>query len=133
VEIALEPPALGVARLDDPRSGGAQLLEALAQLGVEVGDVAAQQPAQEGEGHQPGADEGGPPGGVAGPGASRRHEQEGQQRADVDGRELEPLEGVGAAPAPDRADEHDHEQREVEQRAEDARDPRQRRVGMDGE
>ena len=65
VQVALEPAALGVARLDDAGARRAQLLEALAQLGVEVDDVAAQQPAEERERHQRGRDERRPPGGVA--------------------------------------------------------------------
>ena len=52
MEVALQPPALGVAGLDDPRARGAQLLQARAQLGVELGEAAAQQAAEEGEGHQ---------------------------------------------------------------------------------
>ena len=117
VEVALEAAALGVARLDEAGARRAQLLEALAQLGVEVADVAAEQPAEERERRHAGGDEGGPPRGLAGAGASDRHEQEGQQRAGVDGRELQALEGVGRAPAAHRAGEDDREQGEVEQRA----------------
>ena len=71
VQVALEPPALGVAGLDEPRARGAQLLQARAQLGVELRDVAAQQAAEERERQQRGRDERGPPGGVAGAGARR--------------------------------------------------------------
>ena len=49
VQVALQPAPLGVARLDDPGTRRAQLLVALAQLGVEVADVASQQPAEERE------------------------------------------------------------------------------------
>ena len=49
-------------------------------------------PPRKANGQQRGRDERGPPGGVAGAGLGGRHEQERQQRADVDRRELEPLE-----------------------------------------
>ena len=61
VQVALQAPALGVARLHEPRARGAQLLEAGLQLGVEARDVAAQQPGQERERQQRGRDERGPP------------------------------------------------------------------------
>ena len=64
MEVALDPAALGVAGLDDPRPGGAQLLDLGPQLGVQLlvlggegaadllgpADPRAQQPEQEGEG-----------------------------------------------------------------------------------
>ena len=100
VQVALEPPALGVAGLDEPRARGAQLLEARPQLGVEARDVAAQQPGQERERQQRGRDERGPPRGVARARRGRGDEQEGEQRADVDRRELQALEpAVRAASA----------------------------------
>ena len=92
VEVALEAPPRGIARLHEPRARRPQLLHALVQLRVEMGDVAAQQPAEERERHQPGRDERGPPGDVARAGPRHRDEQEGQQRADVDRRQLQPLE-----------------------------------------
>ena len=52
VEVALEPPPRGVAGGHEPRARRPQLLHALLQLGVEVRDVAAQQPAEERERHQ---------------------------------------------------------------------------------
>jgi len=65
VQVALEPSPLGVARLHEPRSGRAQLLDPGLQLGVEVGDVAAQQATEERERHQARRDERRPPRGVA--------------------------------------------------------------------
>ena len=114
VQVALEAPALGVARLHEPRPGGAQLDHSGAQIGVQARDVAAQQPGQEGEGEQRGGGERGPPRGVARAGERGRREQEGQQPEDVDRRELKPLELTGPPPAHDEADEHDHEEDDVE-------------------
>ena len=99
VEVALEPPPRRVARLHQPRARRAQLLHPLGELVVEVGDVAAQQTAEERERHQPGGDERRPPGDVAGARARHGHEQERAQRAHVDRRDLQALERVGAAPA----------------------------------
>ena len=118
VQVALEAPALGVAGLHEPRARGPQLLQARAQLGVEVGDVAAQQAAEERKGHEPGRDERGPPGGVPRAAPGHRDEQERQQRAHVDRGELEALERPGVKPAPDGPDERHDEQDEVEQRPE---------------
>ena len=85
------------------------------------------QPGQKGERQQRGGAEHGPRRGVAGARRGGRHEQEGEQSAHVDRRELEPLERRGAPPAQREADEHDHEQADVEQRpgirARRARDP----------
>ena len=71
VEVALEPPARGVAGRHEPRAARPQLLHALLQFGVEVRHVAAQEPAEEGERHQPGGDERGPVRGVADAGPAR--------------------------------------------------------------
>jgi hypothetical protein len=125
VQVALDLAARGVARLHDAGARGAQLLVALAQLRVEMRDVAAQQPAEERERHQPGGDERRPPGHVAAAGLRDRHEQERQQGAHVDRRELEPLELAGAAPVADRPDEHEREQAGVEERAERLEDRRE--------
>ena len=71
VQVALQAPALGVAGLHEPRAGGAQLDDPGAQIGVQARHVAAQQPAQEGEGQQRGGGERGPPRGVARAGRAR--------------------------------------------------------------
>ena len=92
VQVALQPPARRVARLHDPRARGAQLVDARLQLVVEVRDVAAQQAREVGERHQRGRDERGPERGVARAGLRDRHEREGEQREDVDGRHLQALE-----------------------------------------
>ena len=133
VEVALEAPPRGVARRHEPRARRPQLLHALLQLRVEMRDVAAQQSAQERERHQPGGDERRPPGGVARAGPRHRDEQEGQQRADVDRRQLQPLERARPAPEPDRPREHDDEQHEVEQRAEGGEEGGQPVVAADQE
>ena len=72
VQVALEAPALRVSRLDDPQARRAQ-------IGVEPGDVAAQQAAEERERQQRGDDQRGPARAVAGARLGGRHEQEGQQ------------------------------------------------------
>ena len=68
-----------------------------------------------------------------GAGLGDGHEQEREQRAHVDGRELQPLECGRVAPAPARAAQHDDEQRAVEQRAEGHPERRQPRVRPDQE
>ena len=133
VQVALEPAALGIARLDEAGAGRAQLLQARLQLGVEVRDVAAQQPAQEREGHERGRDEGRPPGGVADARTGQGDEQEGEQRGDVDRRELHALEPARPAPAPDGVAQHEHEEAGVEQRADGAEGGEQVLVGTDDE
>ena len=60
VQVALEAAALGVARLDEPRARGAELLQPGAQLGVEPRDVAAQEAGEERERQHGGGDERGP-------------------------------------------------------------------------
>ena len=124
VQVALEPPALGVAGLHDPRPRRPQLLH-------EVRDGAAQQAADERERSQPGRDEGGPERGFSGARARHRDEQEGQQRGDVDRRALEAQERVGLAPALRGPHDHDQEQRAVEHRAEREQDRRQVLVPLD--
>ena len=64
-------------------------------------------------------------------GLGGRHEQERQQRADVDRRELQPLERPGLAPVPQRTGEHEDEEPAVQQRAEAAPDVRERLVAPD--
>ena len=85
VQVALEPPPRGVARLDQPRARGAELLHRLGELVVEVRHVAAQQPAEERERRQRGGDERGPEGDVAAARAGHRDEQERPERAHVHG------------------------------------------------
>ena len=131
VEVALEAPALGVADLDEPRARRPQLLEAPVQLGVQARDVRAQEPAEEGERHQRGRHEGRPPRHVARAGHRDDDEQEGEQRAGVDGRELQPGERRRALPVARGADHHHDEQADVEQRAHDAPGQRQRLVVAD--
>ena len=134
VQVALQPPPLGVAGLDDPRARGAQLLQAGAQLGVELGHAAAQQAAQVGERRQPGGDERGPEGRVAGAGPSHGHEQEREQRADVDRRQLQAHEHARAAPALGRPHQDHEEEARVQGRAEREQRPGQvrRRPGRAG-
>ena len=131
VEVALEPPPRGVAGGHEPGAGRPQLLHALLELGVEVRDVAAQEPAEERERHQRGGDERGPVRGVAHAGARHGDEQEGQQRADVDGRQLQPLERPRPAPQPDRPREHDDEQHDVDEGAEGGEERGDRVVAAD--
>ena len=94
VQVALEPPPRGVARLDQPRARRAELLRRLGELVVEVRHVAAQQPAEERERRQRSGDERGPEGDVAAAGAGHRDEQERPERAHVHGAQLQPLEGA---------------------------------------
>ena len=75
VEVALESPARGVARLHESYARCSQLLQTRAQLGVELGHAAAQQPAKERERRQSRRDESGQPGGVAAARERDGHEQ----------------------------------------------------------
>jgi hypothetical protein len=131
VQVALQPAALGVAGLDEPRARRPQLLQPHAQLGVELRDVAAQQAAEERERQHGGGQERGQPGGVAGAGPRDHHEQEREQRGRVHRRQLEPLVRARAAPVHDRPHEHDQEQHDVERRGERERDVRQVLVAPD--
>ena len=91
--------AVSTMRARDARSSSRRV----GQLVVEVRDVAAQQPAEERERRQRGGDERGPPRDVAPAGARDGDEQEREQRADVDRRQLQPLELARPAPALPRA------------------------------
>jgi len=126
VQIALEAAALGVARLDEARPRGAELLQAGAQLGVEPRDVAAQQAGEERERQHGRGDECGPQRALPGARLGDGDQQEREQPAGVDRRELDALERRRPPPAAREPDEHDHEQHRVsegderEQRGRDA-------------
>ena len=114
--------------VDEPRPRGAELLQAGAQLGVEPRDVAAQQAGEERERQHGGGDERGPQRALPGARLGDGDQQEREQPARVDGRELDALERRRPPPAAREPDEHDHEQHAYAER--DEREQRGRDAGV---
>ena len=131
VQVALDAPAFGVARVDEPGTRRAQLVQPRHELGVEACDVALQQPAEERERQERGHAEGQPPEQRRVGGGPGGHDEERGEPARVHGPEGDAVERVGTPPVLPEPCDHDDEEHDIERRLYAGQGIGQIRVALD--